>query len=136
MTTTLDVLGGAKALKEDVRGDLGLERLIRKGIPVTAFKFMAKRTQFSPAELERIISRRTIGRRERLTPEMSARLARFARAWALAEEAFGDRDTARGWFFESIPAFGGETPFHMLETESGARLVERELGRIAYGVYS
>ncbi len=71
-----------------------------------------------------------------MTPEMSARLERLARVWALAEETFQDRANARGWFFEPLPGLGGITPLTMLETESGARLVEAELVRLAYGVVS
>jgi len=139
MTTTIDVLGGRAALRKDIRSDLQLEWLIREGLPVAAFEAMARRTAFGRDELERIVSRRTLGRlggSRRLTPETSARLARFARVWALAEETFQDREKARGWFFDGIPGLGGETPFRMLETESGARLVEKELIRLAHGVFS
>jgi putative toxin-antitoxin system antitoxin component (TIGR02293 family) len=135
MTTAIDVLGGRKALS--VRNELEFEELLRGGLPISAFEAMARRTAFARSDLERIVSRRTLGRSEtRLTAEVSARLARFARVWALAEETFQDRDIARSWFFDSVPALGGKTPFRMLETETGALLVERVLVRLAYGVYS
>ncbi|MBV8810403.1 MAG: DUF2384 domain-containing protein [Acidobacteriaceae bacterium] len=33
-------------------------------------------------------------------------------------------------------ALGGETPLDQLDTDTGARVLEDILGRIAYGVYS
>jgi putative toxin-antitoxin system antitoxin component (TIGR02293 family) len=135
MTTVIDVLGGARKLA--ARTDLEFEWRVREGLPASAYEAIAKRTEFSPSDLERLISRRTIGRaKARLSPEMSAKLARLARVWALAEETFQDRRIAREWFFEPVPGLGGVHPFTMLETESGARLVERELVRLAHGVVS
>ena len=147
MTTTIDVLGGPEAL--DVRNPLELERLLREGLPVTAVLTLARRMKVPRSVMYHIVSRRTLERystarrgkgraasSQRLTPETSARVARYARLWALAEETFGDADMARAWLFEPVPALGGDTPFAMAATESGALLVEQELVRLAYGVYS
>ena len=137
MTTAIDILGGRKAL--GVKNDLELESLLRLGLPISALAAIAKNTEFTPAVIETIVSRRTqgrAGRSLRLTPETSSRLARFARVWATAVETFRDRGTARAWFFTSVPGLGGATPFHMLETENGALLAERELVRLSHGVYS
>jgi hypothetical protein len=73
----------------------------------------------------------------RLSPEESARVARrVARVRAQAEDAFQDAAKAGAWLRRPSRALEGRVPLDLLNTELGARLVEDELTRISYGVYS
>ena len=71
-----------------------------------------------------------------LTPSESDRTVRVARVYAGAVEMIGDRDKATEWLNTPNRALGGERPLDQLDTDTGARMVEDILGRIAYGVYS
>ena len=87
-----------------------------------------------------VVPRRTLAhRKERqgtLSPEQSDRLARLVRVFARAEEALGERAKATRWMRKANRTLGGKRPIDLLESDVGARMVERILGRIEYGVYS
>ena len=134
-------LGGAKVLRVDVRSDLELVKVVRDGLPVAALDALVARGGLTAAEAERlVIPRRTLAHRRRrrqpLSLEESDKLARVARAVALAEETMGDAARAHEWLRRPVRALGGERPLDLLATEGGARLVEQALGRVAHGVFS
>jgi putative toxin-antitoxin system antitoxin component (TIGR02293 family) len=60
----------------------------------------------------------------------------MARVYANAVEMIGDREKAIEWLHTPNRALGGERPLDQLDTDTGTRIVEDILGRIAYGVYS
>jgi putative toxin-antitoxin system antitoxin component (TIGR02293 family) len=55
---------------------------------------------------------------------------------ARAEEALGDSEKAHRWLGRENRALGGERPVALLDSDAGARAVERVLGRIEHGVFS
>ena len=134
-------LGGTKVLRAGVRSELELVRVVRDGLPVAALDALVALGGLTSAEVEKlVIPRRTLAhrrkRREPLSLEESDRLARVARAIALAEETMQDPTKAHAWLRRPNRALGGEPPLVLLATEGGARLVEQTLGRMAHGVYS
>jgi putative toxin-antitoxin system antitoxin component (TIGR02293 family) len=60
----------------------------------------------------------------------------MARVYASAVEMIGDAAKAIEWLVTPNRALGGAPPLDQLDTDTGARMVEDILGRIAYGVYS
>ena len=60
------------------------------------------------------------------------RLVRCARVFALALHVLGDRRAAGRWLKGQQPEVGGSIPLLLLQTEVGARTVERALGRIEH----
>jgi putative toxin-antitoxin system antitoxin component (TIGR02293 family) len=92
----------------------------------------------SEPELEqRFIPRRTLyARRQKgtLSREQSDFVVRLARIQAIADEVFGDRESAYGWLRDPNGALDGEPPLDLLDTEEGGRVVEAVLGRISHGV--
>jgi putative toxin-antitoxin system antitoxin component (TIGR02293 family) len=86
------------------------------------------------------IPQRTLTRRlsegSLLTSAESDRTVRMARLYAHAVEMLGDQEKATEWLRTPNRALGGERPLDQLDTDTGARMVEDVLGRIAYGVYS
>ena len=84
-----------------------------------------------------IIKPRTLSHRRanrsRLTVEESDRAARVARAIALAEKTFANRDKADGWLHEGLNSLGGRAPMELIRTDAGARIVENLMARISWG---
>lgn len=143
MTTqgVAEKLGGRKVFKKPVRSELELAEAIRRGLPTRAVDEVLEAGLLEPAEVyELVLPRRTLAhRRERgqpLTPEQSDRLARVVRVTTRAEEALGERAKAARWLRKPNRALGGRRPIELLENDMGARMVERVLTRIEYGVHS
>jgi putative toxin-antitoxin system antitoxin component (TIGR02293 family) len=89
-------------------------------------------------EIERfVIPQRTRRHRQEknqpLTIDESDRAVRLVRIQTVAEEAFGDAGKAAQWLRRPLAAFSGEAPLEIAQTESGARVVETVLGKIAWG---
>ena len=137
-----DVLGGRRVLGSRMRKPDDLALMVRNGLPVGAVHELAQRLHVGSAALSRIlgIPARTLTRRltagTALTPSESDRIVRMARVYAAAIGFIGDEENAVGWMRTPNRALGGEKPLDLLDTDTGARMVEDVLGRIAYGVYS
>jgi putative toxin-antitoxin system antitoxin component (TIGR02293 family) len=138
--------------------DIEVARAVERGLPLAALRRLtvADPTDggLTPEEIERlVIPRRTLtkrrARRQPLSLEESNRLARLARVLTAAVEAFGgdpsDRTAestreatrrAAVWLRRPSRALDGETPLALCTTDAGARIVEDELGRIAFGVFA
>ena len=86
-----------------------------------------------------IVPRRTLARREErgelLTIAESDSVRRVVRICEIATGVFGQWERARGWLRDPCRALNGVVPVTLLESESGARLVEDELLRIDHGMF-
>lgn len=134
-------LGGAGVLKREVRSDLDLADAIHEGLAYQALEHVLESDDLEPAEAYELVgSRRTLMRkkkeRKKLSPAESDRLARVVRIIARAEEALGERDKAQRWLRKANRALAGKRPLDLLDSDAGARMVERVLGRIEHGIYS
>ena len=52
-----------------------------------------------------------------------------------ADQVFGDKEKARRWLRKPSRALHGIAPIDLLESETGAHLVEQALYQIEYGIY-
>lgn len=134
-------LGGKSALKSEIRSDLDLVRLIQDGVPTAVLEALVDRGELTRLEVETyIIPRRTLAHRKRrrqpLSLEESDKLTRVARVFAVALDTFHNRKKASSWMRRSNRVLQGATPVELLDTDSGARVVEQTLERIAHGVFS
>ena len=135
-----DRLGGKKLLKRQVRSDLDLVEAIQGGLPTRVLEEVLHSGLFQPAELYAIVvARRTLAHRKRkrqpLSPEQSDRLTRMVRIAERAEETLGDREKAARWLRKPNRGLQGKRPIDLLESDIGARMVERALGHIEHGLY-
>lgn len=94
---------------------------------------------FTGEELYSIVApRRTLARRkergEDLTVAESDRVLRIQHISGMADRVFGSHEKAQRWLREKSRVLN-EAPLVLLQSETGARLVEEELHRIDYGVY-
>ena len=80
--------------------------------------------------------RRNRGLQEVLSPEESDKAVRAARILVLAERVFAEREKAFSWMRQPKKRFHGDTPMTMLETETGARLVEQMLIQVDDGMFA
>jgi putative toxin-antitoxin system antitoxin component (TIGR02293 family) len=120
-----------------LRSDHDLARLVEKRLPLASVESLSKHG-LSDEEIYRlIVPRRTLvhrkSRREPLTHEESDRAVRIARIASLAEEVFANDAKAARWLRKPKSRFDGRTPFDLLSTDAGARLVEEMLLQLDYG---
>ncbi len=95
---------------------------------------------FTGDEVYNIVApRRTLARRkernEDLTVAESDRVMRLHRISDMADRVFGSHEKAQRWLRKKSRVLN-ETPIALLESETGAHLVEQELHRIDYGMFS
>jgi len=98
-----------------------------------------KERGFTSEELYSIVApRRTLARRkergENLTIGESDRVLRVRHISDMADRIFGDHEKAHRWLRKRSRVLN-EVPVVLLQSETGARLVEEELHRIDYGIY-
>lgn len=96
---------------------------------------------FSMEELYRFVApRRTLARRiqknEALSLKENDGALRLMRVSELADRVFGNPEKAQRWLRKPCRALEGVVPVDLLESETGAHLVEEELHRIDYGIYA
>lgn len=136
-TAIASKLGGKKVLGRAVRSAADIERLVRAGLPVAAFKVIADSRRFTARELNAVIPARTLRhrgeRRQPLNQEESDRAIRLLRVQTLAEQTLGNGEKADKWLRRPLAALDGEKPIGLAATEAGARVVESLLEKIAWG---
>lgn len=114
--------------------------LAKKGLPKRSADVMAKGVGLTDREMARIlnISERTYHRYKSETMLDTAATERLLQLFMLykkGEEVFEDIEKFKRWVRHQHVLFGEKSPLDMLDTTTGIRLVEDELGRIEYGVY-
>ncbi len=134
-------LGGREVLGADVKTDLELYAKIAEGFQPRVVEALIRNRVISKKELGLLdIAPRTLARRkskpQSLTVAESDRIARLARIAAYAEEVFADEGKAATWLRAPNGALGEYRPLELATTETGARLVETALDRIAFGDYT
>jgi putative toxin-antitoxin system antitoxin component (TIGR02293 family) len=91
-------------------------------------------------ELYRFVApRRTLARRiakgEPLTVEENDSALRIVRIVEMAVRVFGEDTKALNWLRKPNRGMGGVVPIDLLESETGALLIEQALNQIDYGIY-
>lgn len=130
-------LGGSAVLGTEVHSQADLAAAVRNRLPLAVLKAMSS-AGLTEQEIERfVIPQRTrrhrAERRQPLTVEESDRAVRLLRIQTLAEDTFRNKDKANVWLRRPLRELGGDSPLRIAETDTGARLVETILGKIAWG---
>lgn len=127
-----------EVLGVEAASELAWVRQVEQGLPVRALDELQAFGDLSDEELDAIIPRRTRRhqrQRGRLSTEQSDRVARAARAFAIAHRTFADSRKANRWMTRSHRNLDGLRPIDLLRSSTGAQVVLDVLGRIEYGVY-
>ena len=78
---------------------------------------------------------RYIESQEKLSPDISDRLAQLVMVFCRSNEVFKDEDKVSMWLKSPNYALGGVSPLSLMDTMTGIELVLDELGRIEHGVF-
>ena len=120
-----------------LRSDRDLARLVEERLPLTSVDSLSNHGMSHEEIYSFIVPRRTLvhrkTRHESLTHDESDRAVRIARITSLAEEVFGADAKAARWLRKAKVRFEGRSPFELLRTEAGARLVEEMLLQLDFG---
>jgi len=123
---------------DPLRSDHDLVTLVERRLPVRTLTSLTKHGIGEQEIYDLVLPRRTLTHRrakhQLLTREESDKVVRLARITALAEQVFGDEAKAARWLRQPKRRFGSSTPFDLLATEAGARLIEEMLYQIDDGM--
>jgi putative toxin-antitoxin system antitoxin component (TIGR02293 family) len=126
----------------DVKDHVKMAALALRGLSPLAALDLARRLGVSQERLSELaqIAKTTLHRRMKenqpLAQDESERVIRLFGLYQRAVEVFEEEKRATRWFSSHPKALGGKTPLEFMETEPGARYVEKLLGRIEQGVFS
>jgi putative toxin-antitoxin system antitoxin component (TIGR02293 family) len=124
----------------EARNASDLVAVVERGLPFSALEEFKQHTALPWEAICRLVQlpMRTLTRRRaagRLDSAESDRLIRAARLFHQLLELYeGEVDAARTWLARPQRGLGGATPLEFARTETGAREVERLLGRLSYSV--
>ncbi len=128
-----DLLGTRAGSEQDV-----VDR-IEQGLPFRILDRLLDRGLTRAELFDVIIPARTLkhrkSKRQPLSREESERVIRVARMLATASVVLGDDESALAWLRSPKDRFHCRTPFQMLATEFGGRLVEEMLIQIDEGMF-
>ncbi len=113
---------------------------IKRGLPERSFDTLREEFGVAIPQLAKTlnINPRTLIRRRqsgRFTADESERVYRLGRLFKIALNLFKEESAVQQWFATAKEVFGGETPLNYADTEPGAQEVEKQLRRIAHGVF-
>lgn len=118
--------------------DQDIHELVNTGFPAALVETLCSSVQLEPMTRNQIISLRTLrgrlARDERLTVSESDRLFRLAHVIAMAETCFGCARKSHRWLSKPKNRFDGKSPYSMLSTAQGTRIVELALTQLAEGL--
>jgi putative toxin-antitoxin system antitoxin component (TIGR02293 family) len=126
----------------DVKDYVKMAALAVRGLAPEVAVDLAKRLGISQerfselAQIPKTTLHRRIKDRQPLDQNESERVIRLFGIYQKAVDVFEDEDRAARWFSSRPKALGGKTPLEFMETEPGARYVDKLLGRIEHGVFS
>jgi putative toxin-antitoxin system antitoxin component (TIGR02293 family) len=113
---------------------------VRRGLPVAELTAFQHETRLPPERIYNLLrlSSRTLARRRlagRLNEPESERLLRLRRVHEQVLRLCGDNPAqAARWLETPNWGLGGRSPLELLETEVGAREVERLIGQTEHGI--
>jgi putative toxin-antitoxin system antitoxin component (TIGR02293 family) len=120
--------------------EIQLTSLAEDGLPTGVVKILMDHGLSTTEVYSIVIPQRTLkhrkSRQERLSRDESDRAIRAARVLAHAQNVMGGEREALQWMRETKQRFNGRTPFEMLQTEAGGRLVEEMLIQIDEGMFA
>ncbi len=126
-------------LGANARSEREFVALVESGLPTTTVAHMEE-LGLEKSEVFTIVHPRTLkhrkSRKQHLSPEESERALRMARLLSQAESVWGSRESALIWMRAPKRRFDGRTPFDLLRTEPGGRLVEEMLTQIDEGMFA
>jgi|SRR5690554_1511364 len=117
---------------------LELIRRIRSGVKKSDWKELIRNIGATEKEFEYILptSISSMQKKEVYDQETSERIYEISRLFGLGHEVFDTPEQFKQWLITPSKALGNIAPFELLDSSFGFGLVENEIIRIQYNVYS
>jgi len=127
-------------IKNKLANPLEIIELSRNGFPKGAADLLAKKIDLTDKEMSKIlnISERTFHRYNSDTifdVSASEKLLQLTELYHKGESTFESLENFKIWMRQPHVLFEMRTPLELLDTNTGFKMVDDELGRIEYGVY-
>lgn len=111
---------------------------IRIGVKKSDWKQLIKNIGFTEKELESVLPTSISSMQKKTTygKESSERIYELAKLYNLGYTVFDSNDNFKEWLMSPSKSLGGKRPFDLLDSSFGFQVVENEIVRIQYNVYS
>ncbi|MGV8815793.1 MAG: antitoxin Xre/MbcA/ParS toxin-binding domain-containing protein [Gelidibacter sp.] len=111
---------------------------IREGVKKTDWKQLIHYTGSTEKEFEHILpaSISSMQKKAVYGKETSERIYELARLFGIGYEVFDSKEDFKKWLMTPARTLGGKIPFELLDSSFGFEMVENEIIRIQYNVYS
>lgn len=125
-------------LKDAPKFKLELIERIRKGVRKNDWKLLIKNIGANEKDFEHILptSISSMQKKSIYSKETSERIYEISKLYGLGYEVFDSEDDFKKWLLTPSRALGNKIPFDLLDSSLGFELVENEIIRIQYNVYS
>lgn len=122
------------------RAQFAYLKIIKQGIKTRAVDSFAAHSLLSKKQVSKLlhVSPRTLQRNveKRLDTPSSERLLELTRLYILGEEVLGSTQKFNTWLKRNSQALSDQRPIELLETSMGIGMIEDELIRIEFDVFS
>lgn len=111
---------------------------IRGGVKKTEWKLLITNIGATEKEFEHILpaSISSMQKKSVYSKETSERIYELARLFGLGYDVFDSREDFKEWLTTPSKPLGDKKPFDLLDSSLGFEMVENEIMRIQYNVYS
>ncbi len=111
---------------------------IREGVKKADWKQLIHYTGSTEKEFEHILpaSISSMQKKTVYGKETSERIYELARLFGLGYEVFDSKEDFKKWLMTPSRTLGNKIPFELLDSSFGFEMVENEITRIQYNVYS
>ena len=111
---------------------------IREGVKKADWKELIQYTESTEKEFESILpgSISSMHKKNVYGKETSERIYELAQLFGLGYEVFDSKEDFKRWLLTPSRALGDKIPFELLDSSFGFEMVENEIVRIQYNVYS
>lgn len=111
---------------------------IREGVKKTDWKQLIQYTGSTEKEFEHILpaSISSMQKKTVYSKETSERIYELARLFGLGYDVFDSKEDFKKWLMTPSRTLGNKIPFELLDSSFGFEMVENEIVRIQYNVYS
>ena len=111
---------------------------IREGVKKTDWKQLIQFTGSTEKEFEHIlpVSISSMQKKTVYGKETSERIYELARLFGIGYEVFDSKEDFKKWLMTPSRTLGNKIPFELLDSSFGFEMVENEIIRIKYNVYS
>lgn len=111
---------------------------IREGVKKTDWKQLIQYTGSTEKEFEHILpaSISSMQKKTVYSKETSERIYELARLFGLGYDVFDSKEDFKQWLMTPSRTLGNKIPFELLDSSFGFEMVENEIIRIKYNVYS